>query len=473
MLLTITAKGLMAEDLGYLVHKHPDKVQTFSLNVGKAHVFYPIVEPELCTLALLLEVDPVGLVRKNRGPAGNHRILEQYVNDRPYVASSFISVAIAELFGRTMSGKCKDKPELVDYEMDFTANIAALPCRRGGEAFLLKLFEPLGYGVKAQINLLDERFPEWGDSSLYTIELTRTCTIKELLGHLYILIPVLDNDKHYWVGLDEVEKLMKKGEGWLSAHPEKEIIVHRYLKYQKRLANQALSQLFEEDLSDVEEKLQESAQEESHFEDKISLNEQRIGAVVSALKSFNAKRVLDLGCGEGQLIKHLLKEKEFNEIVGMDVSHQSLERASDRLKIDRMPDKQKERIRLIQGSLMYRDKRLSGFDAAAVVEVIEHLDTPRLKAFERVLFEYACPQSVVMTTPNSEYNVKFEKLPAGQFRHRDHRFEWTRKEFQVWSNDVADRYKYQVRFLPVGPVDDEFGAPTQMAIFIKDFENEA
>jgi 3' terminal RNA ribose 2'-O-methyltransferase Hen1 len=187
--------------------------------------------------------------------------------------------------------------------------------------------------------------------------------------------------------------------------------------------------------------------------------------VLAALKASGASRVLDLGCGEGRLLQALLKEMQFTEIVGMDVSHRALEIAHDRLHYDHMPSVQKARLRLLHGSLIYRDARLAGFDAAAVVEVIEHLDPPRLAAFERVLFECAKPKTVVITTPNREYNVQWETLPAGKFRHRDHRFEWTRAEFQAWANRVTERSGYKVRFLPVGPEDAAVGAPTQMAIF--------
>jgi 3' terminal RNA ribose 2'-O-methyltransferase Hen1 len=151
----------------------------------------------------------------------------------------------------------------------------------------------------------------------------------------------------------------------------------------------------------------------------------------------------------------------------MDVSHRALEIAAERLKLDRMPPMQRERISLLHGSLLYRDARLTGFDAAAVVEVIEHLDPPRLAAFERVAFEFARPQTVVITTPNAEYNVRWPTLPAGKFRHRDHRFEWTRPQFEEWASAVAARFDYTVRFAPVGPVDDEVGSPTQMAIFTR------
>jgi len=205
--------------------------------------------------------------------------------------------------------------------------------------------------------------------------------------------------------------------------------------------------------------------EEEAVEQKLNLNEQRLNAVIAALKSANAKRVLDLGCGEGKLLRALLGDRSFDEIVGVDVSHRTLQIANERLRLERLPGRQRERIKLIQGSLTYRDQRLAGFDAAAVVEVIEHLDQPRLAAFERVLFEFAKPATVVLTTPNVEYNVRFETLPAGTLRHKDHRFEWTREQFMAWAERIGRMHHYEVRYLPVGPEDSVVGAPTQMAVF--------
>jgi len=233
----------------------------------------------------------------------------------------------------------------------------------------------------------------------------------------------------------------------------------------------ALAQLMEEDLDAIEETQDRQANEEEAVEKKISLNEQRLDAVMNELQKGGAKSVLDLGCSYGNLLRRLLGEKQFDRIVGLDVSYRALEIAKERLNFDRMPERQRARIELMQGSLNYRDKRLAGFDAAAVVEVIEHLDEGRLAAFERVLFEFARPTTVVLTTPNVEYNVKFETLPAGKFRHKDHRFEWTRVEFGAWAKGVAERFGYTVRFEPVGPEDSAVGAPTQMAVFLMGGEN--
>jgi 3' terminal RNA ribose 2'-O-methyltransferase Hen1 len=461
MLLTITTTHSPGTALGYLLHKHPERFQSFALSFGRASVFYPEASVERCTAALLLDVDPVGLVRKQRGEGYQ---LEQYVNDRPYVASSFLSVAIAQVFGSALAGRCKDQPELAQTPIPLIAKLSVLPCK-SGEAFLRRLFEPLGYTVITEVQALDEQFPDWGNSPYFTVELQGTVRLQDLLSHLYVLIPVLDDEKHYWVGDEEVDKLLRHGEGWLATHPEQQQIAKRYLKRQGRLVRTAIAQLVEEDNPNPDDTQADHELEEAAVEKPISLNQQRLEAVLAVLKASGARRVLDLGCGEGRLLKELLQDKTFEEIVGVDVSYRALEIAQERLHLDWLTEQQRQRIKLIQGSLTYRDQRLSGYDAATVVEVIEHLDSPRLVGFERSLFEFAKPITVVVTTPNVEYNVKFENLPAGKLRHKDHRFEWTRAEFQAWANRVAERFGYRVEILPVGLEDADVGAPTQMGVF--------
>ncbi|MEM6551080.1 MAG: 3' terminal RNA ribose 2'-O-methyltransferase Hen1 [Planctomycetota bacterium] len=466
MLLTITNHSPQAADLGYLLHKHPDKVQAFSLSYGQAHVFYPECSAGRCTACLLLDIDPVGLVRNRRGPSGEGRSLEQYVNDRPYVASSFLSVALTKVYGSALAGRCTDKPDLVDSPLDLTIKIDVVPCRGAGDGQVIcDLFKPLGYEVETIRHSLDEKFPQWGEGPYFSVTLRAKKPLAEVLTHLYVLLPVLDNDKHYWVDKDEVEKLLKRGEGWLPNHPAKEMIANRYLRHQRSLTRDALARLTADEQVDPDADAESHDEQEEAIERPMSLNDQRHAAVIAALKASGAKRVLDLGCAQGKLLRRLFDEKQFDLVTGMDVSLRALESAERRLRLERMPDRQRDRIQLLHGSLMYRDQRLAGYDAACLVEVIEHLDPPRLAAMERAVFEFAKPLTVVVTTPNVEYNVRFETLPAGQLRHRDHRFEWTRDEFQSWATALAERFGYAVRFLPVGDADVEVGSPTQMGVF--------
>ena len=452
MLLTISTTHRPATDLGYLLHKHPGRAQAFDLPFGTAHVFYPEASAERCTAALLLDVDPTALKRNSASP---DFALASYVNDRPYAASSFTSVAIARVFTSALNGQCRERAELVEQALPLRVGVSALPCR-GGEDLLRGLFEPLGYAVEVRGFLLDEHFLEWGNSPYYEVELECELPIKEVLAHLYVLIPVLDDDKHYYVGEEEIDKLMRRGGEWLTGHPLRDLVVERYLKHQRGLKQAALSRLLVEEAGEAENHAGEEA-----LEAELSLNQQRLAAVFEELKASGARRVVDLGCGEGRLLARLAVEVQFSEVAGMDVSPQALSRARRRL--ERLP--RGEQVAVFQGSLAYRDARLRGYDAAVLVEVIEHLDPPQLRACERAVFEFARPATVVITTPNAEYNAHWATLPAGVFRHPDHRFEWRRAEFGVWAEEVGKCYGYSVRIAPVGPEDPELGSPTQMAIF--------
>lgn len=458
VLLTITTTHQPATDLGYLLHKHPDRLQTFSVPFGQTHVFYPEATEDRCTAALLLEIDPVGLIR--RGGGRSSFALAEYVNDRPYVASSFLAVAMNGVFKTAMSGTCNERPDVAAAALPLEAWMPAVPAR-GGEALVRRIFEPLGYAVDLASLPLDPGSPEWGSGRHVELRLTAEVRLADLLNHLYVLLPVLDDDKHYWVDEAEIEKLMRRGEGWLPSHPDRDLIVRRYLKRQTSLFHPALAQLDEVAPTAV---ASEDLKREEQIEETVSLRDQRLGAVQAVLKASGAKRVLDLGCGAGALLGRLMRDG-YQEIVGVDVSARALDAAERTLKLDTLSDAQRERIKLLQSPLTYRDKRVAGYDAAALVEVIEHFDPPRLAAAEQNVFGSARPGTVVVTTPNAEYNVRWETLPAGEFRHPDHRFEWTREEFRAWCKVVGGRHGYSVRFLPVGPEDPEVGPPTQMGVF--------
>ncbi|MFI2717799.1 3' terminal RNA ribose 2'-O-methyltransferase Hen1 [Streptomyces collinus] len=484
MFLTITTTGTPeqpATALGYLLHKHPDKAQAFSTSYGTAHVLYPEAEAGRCTAALLLEVDAVALVRRGKGKGRGgapDAALAQYVNDRPYAASSLLAVALSGVFSSAMKGVCNARPELPGQARPLRVEVPALPAR-GGPDLVRKLFEPLGWTVTVEPVPLDTEFPDWGDSRYVRLALeSDALTLAEALRHLYVLLPVLDDAKHYWVAPDEVDKLLRVGEGWLPGHPEQRLITSRYLSRRWSLTRQAtgrleLVRLAETDDSEVEE-IDNAVEAETEAEEKPTpLAVQRREAIVTALRQSGAARVLDLGCGQGQLVQTLLKDPAFTEIVGVDVSMRALTIASRRLKLDRMGERQASRVQLFQGSLAYTDVRLKGYDAAVLSEVIEHLDLPRLPALEYAVFGSARPRTVLVTTPNVEYNVRWESLPAGHVRHGDHRFEWTRAQFRAWAEAVAERHGYGVAFEPVGPEDPEVGPPTQMAVFTLTAQKEA
>ncbi|MFD7316324.1 3' terminal RNA ribose 2'-O-methyltransferase Hen1 [Streptomyces sp. NPDC059883] len=496
MFLTISTTGTPerpATDLGFLLHKHPDRARTFSTSHGTAHVLYPEASTERCTAAVLLEIDPVALVRRGKGKGRGgapDAALAQYVNDRPYAASSLLAVALSTVFKSALRGVCAALPERAASPLPLRIEIPAVPAR-GGAELVRALFEPLGWAsVRAEPVPLDERFPQWGDSRYVRLVLEGEPRLADALRQLYVLLPVLDDAKHYWVAPDEVDKLLRAGEGWLAEHPEQRLITSRYLARRWGLTRQAMARLELVRLAeadDIEVEAIDNAVEETPAEDadsaevgegtgngggtegalpeEVSLASQRREAILTALRDAGASSVLDLGCGQGQLMQALLKDTRFGRVVGVDVSVRALTIASRRLKLDRMSERQAERVTLTQGALTYTDKRLKGYDAAVLSEVIEHLDPPRLPALEYAVFGSARPGTVVVTTPNVEYNVRWETLPAGHVRHGDHRFEWTRAEFREWAEEVGRRHGYEVTYRPVGPDDPEVGPPTQMAVF--------
>ncbi|MFJ9772032.1 3' terminal RNA ribose 2'-O-methyltransferase Hen1 [Kitasatospora sp. NPDC101157] len=496
-----------ATDLGFLLHKHPGKVQRFTTSHGEAHVFYPVAGDEACTAALLLDIDPIALVRKGRGNGKGRGgspdfALSQYVNDRPYAASSLLAVALRTVFRSAMKGDCALRPELPGQLRPLRIELPAVPANGAGEgggpAMVARLFEPLGWRVEASAIPLDEDFPEWGESRYVRVALASDAVrLADALQQLYVLLPVLDGAKHYWVAPDEVDKLLAAGEGWLAAHPERALIARRYLSRRWSLTRAAmerleLARLAEADDREVEE-IDNAVDDRPEDEDtgttgstttttttestetadtadtpaprQPSLAEQRRTAILAALHDSGAARVADLGCGQGELIGELMKDARFTEILGVDVSARALQAANRKLRLARLPERQAARVTLAQGALTYTDARLKGYDAAVLCEVIEHLDLPRLPALEYAVFGAARPRAVVVTTPNVEYNVRWESLPAGRARHADHRFEWSRAEFEAWAGKVATAYGYTVELRPVGPEDPEVGPPTQLALF--------
>ncbi|WP_238009201.1 3' terminal RNA ribose 2'-O-methyltransferase Hen1 [Dactylosporangium sp. AC04546] len=419
MLLTLTTTHRPATDLGFLLVKHPDRLQSFTVTGGTAHVFYPEAADERCTAALLVD-----------GP--------------DVVSASHLAAALNKVWRTAVRGESRERPELAATAIPLEVHIPALGCK--GSA--TELFEPLGWTVRAT-PIPDD----WGDSRYTDLRLTGTLRLADALNQLYVLLPVLDDEKHYWVSSDEVAKLLRAGTGWLADHPARALIARRYLAHRKALTNEALERL---GATPVAEKPRPE-----------SLAVLRRAAVRKALEASGAARVLDLGCGPGALLGELVRDRRYTEIVGADVSTASLEAAARRLRLDRLPDRQKARIRLLQTALTYRDDRLKGYDAAVLMEVVEHVDPPRLDALAASVFGYAAPATVVVTTPNAEYNVRYPSLPHGRFRHGDHRFEWSRAEFAAWCSSLSETFGYTVTISGIGDHDDEVGEPTQMAVFSK------
>lgn len=458
MFLTLTSTADSASDLGFLLHKHPDRVQTFDLSVGKAHVFYPEASDERCTVALLLEVDPVELVRGGR--FGDGFALAAYVNDRPYAASSLLAVALGRVFRSAMAGTCAARPDLVGVALPLEIHVPAVP-DEGDPALVARLFEPLGWQVSAGVGPLDPAVPAWGDSPYADVRLTGTFTVADALRHLYVLLPALDGGKHYWVGPDEVDKLVRSAGEWLGDHPARDWILRRSLAHRREYVAEAVERLGVVD--DAGSAL--GVVDEPVATDVRPLSEVRREVVLAELRAARAASVVDLGCGEGALLRELLADPAFTRVVGADVSHRALRRAAERLGLDRMPDTVRARLTLLQTSVTYRDARLAGADAVVLMEVVEHVDLDRLPSLERTVFGDARPRTVIVTTPNEEFNVRYPTLHSGTMRHTDHRFEWTRAQGEAWAAAVCEAYGYTFRAGAVGDVDPDVGPPTQLLVF--------
>lgn len=467
MLLTISTtnwSGHPATDLGYLLVKHPERIRSVDATFGKAHCFFPEASEDRCTAAVVLEIDPVKLVRR-----GKAETIFDYVSDRPYVSSSFMCVAISTLFGTSMQGVCKDKPELLDDPLPLEAKVFSVPvkARRDREDLLRKLFEPLGYVVEVENLPLNQNFPEWGTSHYFNITLRGNVRVKDLLNHLYVLIPVLEGEKHYAVREFEVDKLERHGAGWLDSHPMREAIMARYLEYKRNLVNDAQNRIPEAPTPDedgVEAEEGDGVDAEREIERTLPLWKSRILAVKDILAKEKVTSAVELGCGDGKVLASVASEKssekKIEKLAGMDVSMRSLRIASDRLRRAGRLD-----VPLYHGALTYRDERLEGFDAVILMEVIEHLEPHRLDAAMQVVFGEIRPRIAVLSTPNRAYNVRFKFPLHNGLRHRDHRFEFTTKEFILWCGEVAKKFGYDVSVGPVGDEDPEVGPPSLIATF--------
>ena len=468
MLLTITHRGKDTQNLGYILFKNPNRPQEVKLNTGKAYVFYPKVSNEETTIALLVDINSLDLAKGEKGKEVQPQNLFDYVNDRPYAASSFLATAMHKVFGTAISGRGDEYQELADSKIDLTASIHMLPCPLDKE-ILNKIFQPLGYAVSYETFLLDEKFPQWGDSKYVNLNITGKVELKTLLKQIILLIPAFDRFKHYDIGgQDEINKLIKLGDGWLNNHPEKDFILARYLQYKKGLVNKAQEQ-FKSDI-EVSEVIEDSDVAIEEFEigeiveneKKESLNTMRWNTVLKSLADYDVKSLLDLGCNNGKFLEKVRDKLDINKLAGTDISFKVISVANRKAN-----KKDMSKIDFFHSSILYKDNRFKGYDAVTVIEVMEHIDKSKLYLFEKILFGYINPRIIILTTPNKDYNENYKNLDSKGLRHFDHRFEFTKEEFKNWKGLMCFHYHYFSKFIEIGTPDDKDKYPTLGTIFIK------
>ncbi|MED5803035.1 3' terminal RNA ribose 2'-O-methyltransferase Hen1 [Gordonia sp. Z-3] len=433
---------LPATDLGFLLYKHPDRVQRFATSQGGATVFFPVASPELCSV--VLHVDGAG-AKVDRAEG-----MGRYVNVVPFAASSRLVVVLGKVFGDALAGRCATRPELVDNRWPMTLTVPSVPT--GGRCSPAELFEPLGWTVQTSAQPLEP--PQWGDSEFVTISLSGVHTVRDALRHLSVCLPVLAGAKHYFVDDAEVDKLQRLGDGWLDTHPRRDDIAAGYVKHVRSLTDEAVMRL----AGDVTT-AQPADDANAVPERRASLARHRREWVVESLARAGARSVLDAGCGEGRLLAELVTALPGAQIAGVDVAPAMVDRARERLQRWRGTS-------VWQSSLMYTDPRCRGFDAVVLMEVIEHIEFDRLPTAMSSVFDEMAPRTVVITTPNHDHNEAYGL--AGQWRHPDHRFEFTRADFAQWCASVAEEYRYRVTIDGVGEPVEGLGAPTQCAVFTRD-----
>lgn len=443
MLFKITTKNRDPNDLSFLLHKHHAKIHNVETRHGQAIVFFSEKSYDVTSCCVTMEIDSIGLTK--RFDHGNGQIgLDAYVNDSPYSYSQIMNSAVRKVFGTTLTGVCKMKPELSSLEIDF--EILLTPVRVPSKDLVVNLFEPLGYDITMSDHSKYSKNVDFGLNPYVSIKLKKKGVLSLILSHINVLLGAIDTRRVNEINDDEIESLVNRSISWINEHPKKEFLLQRLLKKKKHVLAAKL----------MLDPNSEETKAEGEFAPRRRLNDDRHDKIVEIVKSLKPKKLLDLGCGEGNFLKKIANE-DIEKITGVDSFIEVLRWAK------RKTEGYKN-INLVQSGLTYHDKRLQGYDTATLIEVIEHNDHERLKLIIDNIFGHMSLDNIIISTPNIEYNVIYNVIG---FRHNDHRFEMTRKEFNDWAENIGLTYKYFVSFDGAGEVSSDHGQPTQIAIFRK------
>ena len=454
VLLLLTTTRRPATDLGRLLALESGEVHEFAVPGGIATLHLPEVSAHRCTAAVFLEWHHRGsdLGDDQAGAGGRAPV-------PAHVTSDMLADAVSLVFRNALAGASGHRyPHLLRAALPLEIVIPQFPCQAGVH-LAERLFGPLGWRVLVDPVLLDARHPEWGDTGHSALTLRGTISLADAVTHLSVLLPVLVNgNKGRLAPEGRIGRLLRPYCDWLTRHPERQLIMG---SYQKRRGASLVR------TTDASPKAVEMAHAVRPTVVREGLAVERLEAVLAALARTSAERVIDLGCGTGVLLARIAQDSRYTEVVGVDDAAQALELARRRLQLELLPERQRSRIKLLQLSILRRDNRLIGFDAAILMEVIEHFDPFRLPALVINIFGHARPGTVIVTTPNLEHTLRYPGPTRSGLRHDDHRFEWSRQEFAAWVADASQRYGYVGRIQGVGTCDPQVGHPTQLAVFTR------
>jgi 3' terminal RNA ribose 2'-O-methyltransferase Hen1 len=443
MQLTIQASGDNVQAISYLLAKNPNNLYERNHKGHLVRLFYSkFTETEL-EVTIFVTPDPIEMVKNN----SNSYDITHYINDREFAVSSIFCSFIRSALGTALNGQPKEEHlKWVNHPFSFNFEFGPVVSSLSDEK-LMNLFEPIGYEVTINRPEIEYSFPIKTKSSARYLSIKGMKTLQEGLRHLFVLIPVIDNYKHYFIDEKEIEKLERYGEGWLEQHPLRDLIYRQALRFKE-----------------IYSLVENSSKDEKKVEPvkKVRLNELRYEKIVNAVSQMKPRSVVDFGSGEGKLSVQLGFVEGITEILAVEPSESASLKALERF--NKVKNKEKFVIpELLWGSLFYYDERLKDKDVIILCEVIEHIDETRLpKAMDTLLHDYQ-PGALIITTPNREYNELYDM--EEHLRHNDHRFEWTRAEFRQWCTERNYSNDYELLFDGIGEEHPSHGFPTQMCIF--------
>ncbi|MCK1992095.1 3' terminal RNA ribose 2'-O-methyltransferase Hen1 [Peribacillus muralis] len=443
MQLTINASGNNVKAISYLLSKNPNNLYERKHKGHVVRLFYSTFTETEMEATIFVTPDPIELVKNT----ANSYDITHYINDREFAVSSIFCSLIRSALGTALNGQPKEEhAEWVNHPFSFQFDFGPVVSTLSDNQ-LRELFEPIGYEVSITRPDIQYSFDMKDRSSTRTVSLKGLKTLQEGLRHLFVLIPVIDNYKHYYIDEKEIDKLERYGEGWLDDHPMRDFIYRQSLR-------------FKEVYSIVENKKPEMKKDDK--ESKVRLNDLRYEKIFDTVSQMHPSSVVDFGSGEGKLSVRLGFIEGVKEILAVEPSQSATLKALGRF--DKVKDKEKFVIpKPLWGSLFYYDEELKNKDVIILCEVIEHIDEHRLpKVMDTILQDYQ-PRALILTTPNREYNEVYDMEDA--LRHNDHRFEWTRAEFQQWCTARNHDDSYDLRFEGIGEEHVTQGCPTQMCVF--------